>query len=120
MNELYHYGVKGQKWGVRRYQKKARDLPNPNYSDKQRKQDRALYGTRGEKRINRRLNDGNSIVGARHYEAARKARARKVARGASIAGSVLGTIGSAYVADQVYNNGAGTRAVTNAIKNLGR
>lgn len=22
MNELYHYGIKGQKWGVRRYQKK--------------------------------------------------------------------------------------------------
>lgn len=27
-NELYHYGIKGQKWGVRRYQNKDRSLTN--------------------------------------------------------------------------------------------
>ena len=26
MNELYHYGIKGQKWGVRRYQNKDGSL----------------------------------------------------------------------------------------------
>lgn len=29
MNELYHYGVKGQKWGVRRYQYADGSLTQP-------------------------------------------------------------------------------------------
>ena len=38
MNELYHHGIKGQKWGVRRFQNKDGSLTlagrNRNYNKK--------------------------------------------------------------------------------------
>jgi hypothetical protein len=118
-DELYHHGIKGMKWGVR----KNRQY-NKNYTSKQRKSDRAFYGKRGEKRINKKLNEGYGLRGARHFEVERKERNAKikknVKKGAERTAKVLSTIGSAYIYDQVYNNGRGTKAVKSTIKNTGR
>lgn len=119
-DELYHYGVKGMKWGVR---KKSSSV-NKNYTSKQRKQDRAFYGKGGEKRINKKLNEGHSLRGARHYEVKRKERQEKVQRTAKKVtkktARALVKIGSAYVTDQIFNNGRGTQLVKEAVKQTGR
>ena len=44
-NELYHFGVKGMKWGIRRS-----DTYNESYTRKQRKYDRTMYGNSSEKK----------------------------------------------------------------------
>lgn len=90
-DELYHYGVKGMKWGVRRTRKKA-----SNYSTQQRIRDRKIYGRGAENRINKRMLKGESIQSARHNEVNRKARidgAKKVtktlAKGALVVGGTV-------------------------------
>lgn len=117
--ELYHYGVKGMKWGIRK-KRESSSFHNKNYTDKQRKNDRAFYGKRGEKRINKKLNEGYGLRGARHFEVERKERA---AKRKSTAKKVRKTvtkaavsIGTAYMYDQIFYGGAGTRRV----KGLGK
>ena len=68
-DELYHFGVKGMKLGVRKKRDKPSkaqlNKPNADYTSRQRITDRASYGKKGVKRINRRMNKGQS-----HFRAA--------------------------------------------------
>ena len=75
-DELYHFGVKGMKWGVRRAERKARSAelnkPNVHYDKWQRSADRATYGKRAERRINRRMNKGQSHFKAQVNESVQR------------------------------------------------
>ena len=64
-NELVHFGIKGMKWGVRRYRNKDGSLTSAgkkryaeNYTAQQRTRDRKLYGSKAVKRINNRMLKG--------------------------------------------------------------
>ena len=119
--ELYHYGVKGMKWG-RRKKRDSKNAHNKNYTDKQRKNDRAFYGEKGEKRINKKLNEGYGLRGARHFEAERRQRVekrKKTTKKVSKAISRTATaVGSAWLTDQLFYGGAGTRLVLILVNRL--
>ena len=74
-DELYHFGIKGMKWGVRKARRAELNKPNVNYSKSQRLADRATYGKRSERRINRRMNKGQS-----HYKAQVNESVQRVAK----------------------------------------
>lgn len=106
---LMHHGVKGMKWGVR----KSRNR-NPDYSSKQRIRDRKLYGRGAEKRINRRMNNGESVQSARHNEVVKKNRKRKAKNVAAVVGSAaVATAGAAILYNALKKHGANPATASN-------
>lgn len=111
-NELKHFGIKGQKWGVRRFENEDGTLTaagkkryNENYSTQQRLRDRAVYGKGGERRINKHMNEGYGVQGARSLEAARINNARNRAAMAGTVGAVAG-VGIGLFAPEIIKAGA--------------
>lgn len=101
MSEVYlmHYGIKGQKWGIRRYQNEdgtRTEAGKERYSLEQYKRDRDVYGDRGARRIQKRvIGEGDSVSGARSREADRINSARKAATSGGQIGRTVGAIGGA-------------------------
>lgn len=76
--ELVHYGVKGMHWGVR----KAANTPNAGYSPYHRTQDKRAVGRGGVKKINRRMNKGETHQSARKSVIRNRAMKRLAVAGA--------------------------------------
>lgn len=93
---LRHHGVKGMRWGIRKERKR-----NPDYSSKQRIRDRKLYGRGAERRINKRMNNGESVQSARHNEVVKKNRKRKAKNVVAVVGSAAVATGGAIAVHSV-------------------
>lgn len=131
-NELQHWGIKGMKWGVRRYQNEDGTLTeagkkrySENYSSQQRIRDKKIYGEGAVNRINKRMLKGESIQSARHNEVVRKDRVTKAKKlGKTAAKSALVVGGAAAVATILKKKGFGDQTtqdiLTEEVINVGR
>ena len=142
--ELVHYGVKGMKWGVRKANKEYAKLDKAKADYKKAKKayskayNRASSRNLGtfspikKHRENSQKRWENAIDKANELNKAKKAYkdqkkevrkntsvGQKIGRGLKKGGPILGKIGNAYVTDQMFNAGRGTKAAKAAIQVIG-
>lgn len=142
--ELLHYGVKGMKWGVRKFEKKYEELGRKKTEYREAKK---AYNKSFNKAYNRAIaayspskkhRDAND---KRWNDAAEKAEKLKAAKkeykdikkevrenttvgqkiglGVAKVAPVLDKIGKTYLYDQMFNGGRGTEATKNALRIAG-
>lgn len=142
--DIYHHGVKGMKWGVRKATNKYKELDSKKAEYKKAKK---AYSKSFNKAYSRSLaayspfkkqRDANDkrwddvTKKSKKLNSAKKdykdlkkevrentTVGQKIGRGMSKAGPTLNKIGRAYISDQFFNNGRGTAAAKKAVQALG-
>lgn len=115
-NELYHYGVKGMKWGVRQAREAGYDLERKRKEYKQAKLSRNVSMLRGESGdIVAWKSDNYNRAKVEYKQAKREFKDNapnkvKTEMGARRAATALAKIGAAYAIDKKYLGGVGTAA----------
>lgn len=146
LDEIRHHGVKGMKWGRRRYQNKDGSLTpegvkryaRAGYAEDAYKRNTTATGKAYDKFSGAHRIAGNARYDtssqkknearAEKYVADKKVRSeitKQKARKAAVKGAektlkVLNKTGEMYLTDQIFFDGMGTRATKAAVKNAGR
>lgn len=145
-NEFKHHGVKGMKWGVRRYQNKDGSLTKKGikkYAKAGYAKDSYKSNETASGKIYDKITGAHKIAANMRYENSSKnkneARAKKyledekksnssvkrkasrvAVKGAAATAKTLGKIGKVYLTDQLFFGGAGTKMAKTAVVTTGR
>lgn len=136
-SELYHYGVKGMKWGVRKKYRNADGSLNDKGIKKYAKKAYSKEAFKSNKTVGGKIYDAytgaHKISGQMKYDSSSKKQnkeaaekylnqknsknktskkvTRTVAKGTAKVGSIMATIGMAKLTDDIFYGGAGSRAL---------